>query len=90
MKNKFEILIDNRTGYNYVPVTKKQCIDWGGLAVCDNCNKTFKSGVLVFVLYDCLCCICFEEWRSRASIYPEDLQMQKLCSEEWYRRHFDV
>ena len=51
------------TGFSYVEVTFNECLAWGGLGICDMCNKQEDEGplYLVWVLHDVFCKDCFEE-----------------------------
>lgn len=78
-------------GYSYVKCTKEDCLNWGGLAICDNCNKNFEEGYLVYVLNSALCPECFEDWIKRSVQYEEDLRLQKRNHINYYKSHgFEV
>ena len=50
-------------GYSYIKCTKEDCFNWGGMAICDDCNKPIMEDVyLVFVLGRAYCKKCFEAW----------------------------
>ena len=81
-----------RRGFTYLRVTDKDCISWGGYAVCDDCNINFKEGYLVFVLNSCICKECFDEWEQRTlSTSSEDvaydLDYQSKYQDDWYDYH---
>ena len=48
----------------------------GGLGICDTCNKSSDIGYLVPVLNCWLCEECFNNWKSRAHYYPEDVPVE--------------
>ena len=75
-------------GYMYAVVSKEDCYSWGGFAVCDLCGENFEKGYLTFVLNNCVCEKCFNEWLQRAKTYEEDLRLQDECAEKWFEYHF--
>ena len=75
-------------GYYYAKVSNTECINWGGLGVCDLCGKPFIEGYLTFVLGNCICEDCFKDWLSRAKVYEEDLEFQEEVSERWFKNYF--
>ena len=81
-----------KQGYSYIKCTIEDCLDWGGLAICDNCGKAIAGEVyLIFVLGRAFCSECFKEWENRANRYTEDLQLQEERQKQWYRAYgFDV
>ncbi len=81
-------------GFTYLPVSSKQCISWGGFAVCDFCNTPFEEGYLVFILNSCLCPNCMSGWLKRQRKYPkkdvqQDLAYQEAHQDAWYNWHLD-
>lgn len=86
MNNKL-IQTDLRTGYTYLPVEHHHILNWGGLAICDHCNQNMPYGYLVFILNSCICPTCFDEWLARATIYEDDLQLQRIHQGYWYEYH---
>ena len=81
-----------KQGYSYVKCQKIYCLQWGGLAICDDCCKTMQDDVyLIFVLGRAYCPECLKEWKDRAKRYTEDLQLQEERQKQWYRAYgFDV
>lgn len=81
-----------KQGYSYIKCTKEDCFNWGGMAICDNCNKLMKEEIfLIFVLGRALCRKCFDEWTDNATRYEEDLQLQNQSHLKWYKAYgFDV
>lgn len=56
-----------KQGYSYVKCKKIDCLQWGGLAICDDCSKIMQDDVyLIFVLGRAYCPECFKEWKDRA------------------------
>lgn len=81
-------MLHTKQGYSYLKCTKKDCFDWGGLAICDFCGEDMKDDVyLIFILNSALCPKCFEEWISRAKKYSDDIELQKQNHERWYKAY---
>lgn len=82
-------------GFSYVDITIDDCLKWGGLGICNGCNKgPFSEMKLVWVLNDTYCEKCFNNWLERAKKYDtedieEDLAMQKGRDMAWYKYHLD-
>ena len=81
-----------KNGYSYIICSKQDCYDWGGLAICDDCNEIMQEKVyLIFILGRAMCKKCFEEWTERSHKYEEDLQLQKERHLRWYKAYgFEV
>ena len=81
-----------KQGYSYIKCTKEDCFNWGGAAICDNCDELMEEEIyLIFILGRALCKNCFEEWAENATRYEEDLQLQNQNHLRWYKAHgFDV
>ena len=82
-----------KQGYSYIKCTSKECLEWGGLAICDDCSKPMigEEVYLIFILGRAYCKKCFEEWIQRANRYEEDLDLQKQRHIAWYKAYgFDV
>ena len=79
-------------GYSYIKCTKEDCLNWGGLAICDDCNKTMEDEIyLIYVLGLALCKDCFENWLKRSVRYEEDLYNQSQNHIKFYKRYgFEV
>lgn len=76
-------------GYMYVEVTKEDCLNWGGFAMCDLCGEMFEKSYLVFVLNGAICEKCFNEWVQRAKRYEDDLRLQEECYEDWFKFYLE-
>ncbi|MGM9543568.1 MAG: hypothetical protein ACI3T9_01160 [Romboutsia timonensis] len=80
-------------GFSYVDVNLIDVISWGGLGICNGCNKgPFENMKLIFVLGDTYCEECFNEWLERAKHYNKediesDLKYQKAHHINWYNYH---
>ena len=81
-----------KQGYSYIKCKKEDCLNWGGLNICDDCNGAIADDVyLIFILHRAYCSKCFKEWEERANKYTEDLQLQKECQKNWYKAYgFDI
>lgn len=81
-----------KQGYSYIKCTKEDCFNWGGAAICDNCDELMEEEIyLIFILGRALCKNCFEEWAENTTRYEEDLQLQNQNHLKWYKAHgFDV
>mgnify|MGYP007096557167 CR=1 FL=1 len=81
-----------KQGYSYVKCQKIDCLQWGGLAICDDCCKTMQDDVyLIFVLVRAYCPECFKKWENRAKRHTEDLQLQEERQKQWYKAYgFDI
>lgn len=64
---------ETKAGYIYLKTTAEECGKWGGLGICDDCNKESDSGYLVPVLNCWLCKDCFSCWEEHAVYHPEDI-----------------
>lgn len=75
-------------GYSYIECTKKDCLNWGGMSICDYCGRFMNTHVyLIFVLGQAYCPDCFREWLKRSEKYEEDLKLQEQNHERWYKAH---
>lgn len=84
---KAEILYTNK-GYSYIKCKRQDCLDWGGLAICDSCGKYMEDDVyLIFILGQAFCPECFKEWIGRSKRYNDDIELQKQNHERWYRNY---
>lgn len=81
----------DRCGYYYADVSLNDVLNWGGLGICDSCNKPIfvdeKVGKLVWVLGGCICEECFNEWQTRNKVYEEDLALQEKYAENYYKNY---
>lgn len=56
-----------------IETSLKECLDWGGIGICDNCATPHPTkGYYVAVLNLWLCPKCYQEWKIRAKWYKED------------------
>ena len=83
-------------GYNYVEITPSECFAWGGMCICNFCNKYDPVGplYLIWALGDVYCKECFDEWKEREITYSkeelnQDLLKQKEESLDFYKYHLD-
>ena len=61
-------------GFDFVKVSPLDIINWGGFCVCNGCNGQFleEDMYLVYVLGDCYCKKCFDEWVERSKSYSQE------------------
>lgn len=64
-------------GFKVLPVTRSQCLYWGGQALCDHCGNKFIVSMYVAVLNEAVCIPCFVAWRERATYYHEDAYIEE-------------
>lgn len=77
-----------KQGYSYVKCTRQDCLEWGGLGICDSCGELMDEPVyLIFVLGQAFCQKCFDEWKNRTKRYEEDIVLQKQNHIRWYKFH---
>ncbi len=77
-----------KQGYSYIKCNKQDCINWGGLGICDSCGKIMNESIyLIFILNQAFCKKCFNDWIDRASRYEEDIELQKENHIKWYKIH---
>ena len=82
-----------QNGTNYIKVTPGECFGWGGLCICNGCNKqvTDKSLNLCFLLGDCYCDDCLKDMTDHNGLTPEDLESdlkyQADYSLDWYKNY---
>lgn len=74
----------NKIGYTVYKITAQECMQFGGLGICDECNTFSKVGYLVPVLNHFMCPKCYSEWLSYAKFYGEDLEFQN-----YYIRYYE-
>lgn len=79
-------------GYSYIECTKEDCYKWGGLGICNGCDKRMEDKVyLIFILHRAYCKKCFEDWQKYSRRYEEDIQLQKESHIDWYNAYgFEV
>jgi len=84
------IKFKNQVGWTVYKITADECFFFGGSSICDECNKICSSGgYLVPVLNHFMCVVCFNEWNSCCSFYPEDLGFEK-SNIDYYERILPV
>ena len=76
-------------GYSYIKVEHDECLEWGGLGICDSCLKPLHPGYLVFILNSCMCEDCFNEWKARAKKYEDDIALQEANHLNYYKAHLE-
>jgi hypothetical protein len=66
----------NKVGYVVYEATAEDIKKIGGFGICDSCNEHSQNGYLIPVMNRWFCPKCYEEWNSRARMYPEDLSIE--------------
>jgi len=59
-------------GFKILDVTAVHCLAWGGLGICDSCNKGVTEGKYIAVLNSYYCQKCFDDWHKYATNHSED------------------
>ena len=57
--------------------TLEEALNFGGLAICDGCNKASYTGYYISVLNYWYCDKCFNDWYKRAKRYAEDIDIEE-------------
>lgn len=77
-------------GYSYIDVSLEECLNWGGLGICDGCNTgPHQKLKLVWALHDTYCPKCFENWLERQKNYSNsdvefDVELQNKLDKQYY------
>lgn len=79
-------------GFSYIDVTLEDCVNWGGLGICNSCGGTYENLKLIFVLTDTYCEKCFNKWLRRSKNMSKedieyDLEIQERMDKKWYEYH---
>ena len=72
-KDNMAVIVDNPKGFKVIETPMTECIDMGGMAVCDSCNECSENGYLIAVLNAWYCPECYNEWLNEAVRYEEDV-----------------
>ena len=76
----------NKKNFLIIQMNRKEVLEvwgkYGGIGVCDRCNKISDRGYFVACLNDYLCESCFKEWLKDAINYKEDRSYEK----KWYNQ----
>lgn len=76
-------IITNKKGFGVIRTSSIECLSWGGMAICDSCNKAANPGYLVCVLNHWLCADCFKDWYKHAKRYQEDIPYEERRFKEY-------
>lgn len=78
---------------SYIEVSPNEIYSWGGMSVCDYCNKDIEDkGYLIFLLHSCVCRECFEDISKRykdKSIQESDKRLQDKYQIDYYKSHLE-
>ena len=75
-------IVENKKGFKVIECSLEECMNWGGLGVCDDCGRKADNGYYVAVLNSWLCEECYDKFTERAVRYIEDIAIET--------RHFDT
>lgn len=79
--------VENDKGFLVIEVTMSEVANvFGGLGICDACNKNAALGFYVAVLNQWFCPACYEEWYNRAKYYQEDASIERKNYEFYSKR----
>lgn len=70
-------IINSDKNFKVIEVYLSDCLSWGGLGICDYCNKPITKGYYVAVLNCVLCEKCYKSWHRRAKNYPQDREIEE-------------
>lgn len=70
-------VIDNAKGFKVIEMSLPESVTaFGGVGVCDSCNRASYTGYFISVLNRCCCPVCYEEWSKFATRYEEDADVE--------------
>ena len=82
--------------FNYVEIKPSECFSWGGMCICNGCNKQILDDnlYLVYILGDVYCKECFDSWKKAESKLSQedlafDLKLQKENSLDFYKNYLN-
>lgn len=70
-------VVKNEKGFKVIEVSLTECVQWGGLGICDSCGNASFKGYYVAVLNQMFCENCYKKWCERAIYYPEDSRIEE-------------
>ena len=70
-------IINSDKQFKVIEVYPSDCLQWGGLGICDHCNTPIRKGYYVAVLNSVLCEKCYNLWHRNAKNYPEDRRIEE-------------
>ncbi len=76
-------IVENKKKFIVFETSLDECLSWGGIGVCDHCNKKASTGYLVAVLNHWVCKECYDNWLINAINYPEDRPYEKKTAERY-------
>lgn len=71
-----------KKGFKILDVTIEHCLGWGGIGICDSCDKGVTRGKYIAVLNSYYCEDCFNDWHKGARNYPEDAGYEQAHLED--------
>lgn len=71
-------VIENKKGFKVIELSLSEVNKaFGGLGICDDCNKASFTHNYIAVLNSCYCPECYKDFEERATYYPEDSKVEK-------------
>jgi hypothetical protein len=70
-------VIENKKGFKVIELSLSEVNKaFGGLGICDDCNKASFTHNYIAVLKQCYCPECYTNFNERATYYPEDCNLE--------------
>ena len=71
-------VIENKKGFKVIELSLSEVNKaFGGLGICDDCNKASFTHNYIAVLNQCYCPKCYESFSERAKYYSEDSRIEE-------------
>ena len=71
-------IVENKKGFKVISTSMSEALNFGGLGICDTCNKASFKGYIVCVLNRWYCEDCYTSWNDRATYYEEDAHFEAM------------
>ena len=69
-------IIENKKCFKVIECSLAECIEFGGLGICDHCNSKSDIGYYVAVINSWICKECYDKFMLRAVRYNEDIAIE--------------
>jgi len=80
-------VIENEKGFKVIEISLSEVNKaFGGLGICDDCNKASFKHNYIAVLNQCYCPECYTDFKARATYYPEDSKIENTNFENAKKR----
>lgn len=70
-------ILESKKDFKLIECSMGETTKFGGMAICDSCNSSDFTGVVICVLNSWYCKKCFDDWHKRAIYYPEDSRTEE-------------